>query len=203
MTYSREELDWIEAEWALNLHGRQAFLSREDFAQVQAWDRAGVPAEIVVHALAGFFERRAKRPRPRAFLALAHVDCDVAKAMKLRESLVRAGPAAPAAGWDGVREPLASNPRAVSAFQAWAALKAASPSPDAPGFLDHFDREREAFRRLVELAAEALGPAAGDLERQLRGRLAKAELAEGGALWKRAWNHHWGRMVCEAWGIPS
>ncbi len=203
MTYSREELDWIEAEWALHLHGRQAFLSREDFAQVQAWDKAGVPAELLVHALATFFERRAKRPRPKGFLALAHVDKDVTKAMKLRESLVRAGPAAPAAGWKGVREPLATNPRALAAFEAWAGLKAASPGPDSPGFLDHFDREREAFRGLVELAAEALGPAAEELKAGLRTRLAEAELAEGGALWKRAWNHHWGRLVCEAWGIPQ
>lgn len=203
MKYSDEELDWIGAEWAFHLHGRQAFLSREDFQQVKAWEAQGVPAELVVHALAGFFERRAKRARPRAFVALAHVDKDVAKAMKLRESLVRAGPAAPTGGWSGVKEPLRSDPRAKAAFEAWAARRAGSPAPDAPGFLEHFDLEREAHRRLVELAALALGGSAEELAARLRTRLSEAQLEAGGALWKRAWNHHWGRLVCDAWGIPS
>lgn len=204
MTYSREELDWIEAEWAIHLHGRQAFLSREDFQQVQSWEAQGVPAELVVNALAAYFERRAKRARPRAFVALAQVEKDVAKAMKLRGSLLKAGPAlAAAAGWDTVKEPLRSDPRALAAFEAWAALKAASPAPDAPGFLEHFDLEREAFRRLVEQASSILGGAAEELQSGLRTRLAEARLEEGGTLWKRAWNHHWGRLVCEAWGIPA
>lgn len=202
MTYSREEIDWIEAEWALHLHGRQAFLSREDFTQLQAWEAAGVPAEVVVHAFAAWFERRARRPRPRAFVALSHLDKEVAKAMTLRERLAQAGPAAASsAGWAEVQEPLRSDPRAKAAFDAWNALKAASPAPDSPGFLEHFDREREAFRQLVDQAGEALGPAASALEARLRVRLAEAELEEGSSLWKRAWSHHWGRTVCEAWGI--
>ena len=204
MNYTREELDWIEAEWALHLHGRQAFLSREDFEQVKAWEAKGVPAELVVYALAGFFERRAKRARPRAFVALSQVEKDVAKALKLRESLIRAGPAAgSASGWSAVQEPLRSDPRAQAAFDAWALLKASSPAPDSSGFLEHFDREREAFRRLVELAADSLGAAAEELRARLRLRLAEAKLEEDGTLWTRAWNHHWGRMVCEAWGIPQ
>lgn len=203
MTYTREELDWIEAEWALHLHGRQAFLSREDFVQVQAWEAAGAPADLVVNALAAFFERRSKRPRPRAFVAMAHADKDVAKALQLRRSLAKAGPAPAGAGWDAVKEPLRSDPRARAAFDAWAALKAAAPAPDAPGFLDHFDQERLAHRALVDLAATALGPAAGELRAALEARLRQAELSEGGALWARAWAHHWGRMVCEAWGLPA
>jgi hypothetical protein len=204
VNYSREELDWIEAEWAIHLHGRQAFLSREDFEQVKAWEAQGVPADLVVNAMAGFFERRAKRPRPRAFVALSHVEKDVAKAMKLRASLVRAGPLpASTTGWSEVKEPLRSDPRALVAFDAWATLKASSPSPDSAGFLEHFDREREAFRRLVDLAAGTLGIAAEDIRVRLRTRLAEAKLDEEGSLWKRAWSHHWGRMVCEAWGIPQ
>jgi cell division septation protein DedD len=124
--------------------------------------------------------------------------------VKLRESLVRAGPAAaPVSGWSEVKEPLRSDPRAKAAFEAWAACKASSPSPDAPGFLEHFDREREAYRRLVDLAALALGGSAQELSARLRGRLSAAKLEEGGALWKRAWSHHWGRLVCETWGIPE
>lgn len=204
MIYTREELDWIEAEWALHLHGRQAFLSREDFEQVKAWEVKGVPADLVVHALAGFFERRAKRARPRAFVTLSQVEKDVAKAMKFRESLVRAGPAAALTSeWNSVKEPLRSDPRAQAAFDAWTRLKASSPAPDSSGFLEHFDREREAFRRLVEVAAASLGAAAEDLRAKLRLKLVEARLEEDGTLWTRAWNHHWGRMVCEAWGIPQ
>jgi hypothetical protein len=204
VTYSREELDWIEAEWAIHLHGRQAFLSREDFLQVQAWEGEGVPADLVVHALAAFFERRSKRAKPRTFVALSQVGKDVAKAMKLRENLAKAGPAPGSAReWGGVKEPLGSNPRALAAYEAWAALKAASPPPDSPGFLEHFDREREAFRRMVDLATAALGGAAEELRTGLRGRLLEAGLEEDGILWKRAWSHHWGRLVCEAWGIPQ
>lgn len=204
MNYTREELDWIEAEWALHLHGRQAFLSREDFEQVKVWESLGVPADLVVHALAGFFERRAKRAKARAFVALSQVEKDVAKAMKLRESLVRAGPAAGAVSeWSTVKEPLRSDPKAQAAFDAWTLLKSSSPAPDSPGFLEHFDRERDAFRRLVEHAAASLGAAAEGLGAQLRLRLTEAGLEEDGTLWTRAWNHHWGRMVCEAWGIPQ
>ncbi|HWQ10839.1 MAG TPA: hypothetical protein VN436_17080, partial [Holophaga sp.] len=65
MTYTREELDWIEAEWAYHLHGRSAFLSREDFAQLLVWGEGGVAAELIVNAMEAYFERRAKRPKPR------------------------------------------------------------------------------------------------------------------------------------------
>ena len=37
MPFTREELDWMEAEWAFHLHGRSAFMSREDFLQLQVW----------------------------------------------------------------------------------------------------------------------------------------------------------------------
>ena len=203
MPYTREELDWIEAEWAYHLHGRQAFLSREDFLQVQAWDAEGAPAELVVSAMEAYFQRRAKRPRPRAFSAMAHLGKEVEKALKLRQSLLRAGPAASSSGWEGVGEPLRSDPRARAAFAAWSALKGAAPSPESPGFLDHFDRERGAFLEVVRLAEQALGPAAEDLRQRLSQRLAEAKLEAGTPVWERAWKHHWGRLVCEAWGIGS
>ena len=93
MSYTREELDWLEAEWAFHLHGRTAFLSREDFLQLESWAQVGVSAEAVVAAMGAFFERRAKRTRPRAFVALAHLQRDVDKAVKLRQALARAGEA--------------------------------------------------------------------------------------------------------------
>lgn len=201
MPYTREELDWIEAEWAYHLHGRQAFLSREDFLQVQAWEAEGAPADLLVGAMEAYFQRRAKRPRPRAFSALAHLAKDVARAMQLRQALLRSGPPAAAAGWERVAEPLRADPRARAAFEAWAGLRASAPSPEAPGFLDHFDAERAAFRDLVALAAQALGPGTEALRERLEARLVEARLEPGSPLWERAWKHHWGRLVCEAWGI--
>jgi hypothetical protein len=204
MAYTREELDWIEAEWAYHLHGRSAFLSREDFARLMAWNGRGVPADAIVSAMEAYFERRARRPRPRAFVALSHLDKDLDKVLKLREALQRAEVEAPdTGGWEAVQEPLRSDPRARSAFEAWRRLQAAAPSPDSPGFLDHFDAERKALAELVGLAEAALGPRAEAISADLRERLAASKLQEDTFVWKRAWDHHWSRLVCEAWGIPG
>jgi hypothetical protein len=87
------------------------------------------------------------------------------------------------------------------AFEAWSGLRAAAPGPDSPGFLDHFDRERAAFRELTLVAERALGAEVESLKARLGERLAEARLDPGSAVWERAWKHHWGRLVCEAWGI--
>ena len=204
MTYTREELDWIEAEWAYHLHGRSAFLSREDFAQLMEWDGRVVPADAIVSAMETYFERRAKRAKPRTFVGLAHLAKDVAKGMALREALRRSEVQAPhLEGWEGVLEPLRSDPRARGAFEAWRRLQVSAPLPDAPGFLDHFDAERKALGALVTLAEAALGPRAEALNLGLRLRLLESKLQEGSFVWQRAWAHHWGRLVCEAWGIPA
>jgi hypothetical protein len=204
MSYTREELDWIEAEWAYHLHGRTAFLSREDFTQLLEWNTQGTPAEAIVNAMETYFERRLKRPKPRTYVALAHLDKDLAKVMKLREALRRAEAETPRLeGWDGVLEPLRSDPKARSAFETWRRLQASAPLPDSPGFLDHFDAERKALTEVVKLAEAALGPRAEEVADGLQQRLQESKLQEGSFVWKRAWEHHWSRLVCEAWQIPS
>lgn len=204
MSYTREELDWIEAEWAFHLHGRSAFLSREDFTQAQAWAEAGVPADLVVAAMGSYFERRAKRVKPRGFVALSHLEKDVQKALRFRGALKRAGAERTELGaWNTVAEPLRADPQAQAAFAAWQGLKAAAPDPDSPGFLDHFDAERKAFRALVALAEAALGARREPLEAELAGRLREGGLTEDSVVWRRAWTHHWAQAVCEAWGIPA
>nr|WP_320131314.1 hypothetical protein [uncultured Holophaga sp.] len=205
MSYTREELDWIEAEWAFHLHGRSAFLSREDFTTLQKWDREGLPAETLVACMGAYFERRARRPRGRAFVALEHLEKDVAKALKLRESLKRAGVEAPkVAGWERVKEPLHSDPKARAAFESWAQLHLSAPGPDSPGFLDHFDREREARQALLEVAAERLDPGLhATLSRELEARLREAHIQPDSFVWQRAWEHHWGQAVAAAWGLPA
>jgi hypothetical protein len=202
MPFTREELDWIEAEWAYHLHGRSAFLSREDFLQVQAWEGEGATADGIVGAMEAYFTRRAARPGARTFVAMSHLSRDVAKAVKLRKALLRLdAPAGDPGAWEGVKEPLRSDPRARAAFEAWDALKASAPAPDSPGFLDHFDRERAAFRELIALAEARLGPRREPMAAALAARLKESKLLEGTLVWKRAWDHHWARAVSEAWGL--
>ncbi len=203
MAYSREEKDWLEREWAFRAWGRAGLLSAEDYRQVVAWEAAGVPMDLVVAALNAFFDRREARPKPRTFVALKHLDRDVAKAMKLREAALRAGPALAAdGGWERVKPPLGQDPEARAAYEGWRRLRAAAPSPEAPGYLAHHDREREARAALLARAEAALGPAAEGLRAGLRERLQAADMAEGSLVWTRAWNHHWARLVADAWNLP-
>jgi len=203
MPYSREEKDWLEREWAFRAWGRAGLLSTDDYRQVLAWEAAGVPMDLVVSALNAFFDRREQHEKPRTFVALKHLDRDVAKAVKLRESLLRAGPElAVGKGWDQVKAPLREDPAAKSAFEAWQRLRASAPSPESAGYLAHHDQEREARTALVDLAEAALGPTVEPLRAELRARLLASDMKEGGLVWKRAWNHHWSRLVAEAWALP-
>lgn len=64
MTYSREEYDWIEAEWAFHLHGRSAFLSVDDFQKIKEWEGHSIPPDLIVSAMKRYFERRLKKKDP-------------------------------------------------------------------------------------------------------------------------------------------
>jgi hypothetical protein len=203
MPYSREEKDWLEREWAFRAWGRAGLLSTDDYRQVLAWEAAAVPMDLVVSALNVFFDRREKREKPRTFVALKHLDREVAKALKLREAVLRAGPALAAGkGWEQVASPLKEDPAAKAAFETWQRLRAAAPSPESAGYLAHHDQVREARAALLALAEAALEPGAEDLRSQLRQRLEASDMKEGGLVWKRAWNHHWARLVAQAWALP-
>ncbi|WP_243383735.1 hypothetical protein [Geothrix alkalitolerans] len=203
MSYTREEKDWLEREWAFRAWGRAGLLSTDDYRQVLAWEAEGVPMDLVVSALNAFFDRRGKREKPRTFVALKHLDRDVAKAVKLREAVARAGPELDAGrGWDQVKKPLGGDPAAKAAFEAWQRLRVVAPSPESAGYLAHHDQEREARAALLALAEDALGPAAEGLKTELRQRLEASDMKEGSLVWKRAWNHHWARLVAAAWNLP-
>lgn len=203
MGYTREEKDWLEREWAFRAWGRGGILSTEDYQQVLSWEAADVPMDLVVSALNAFFDRREARAKPRTFVALKHLDRDVAKAVKLRESILRAGPELDAGkGWAQVKAPFRDDPAAKAAFESWQRLRAAVPSPESAGYLAHHDQEREARGVLVALAEAALGPNAEGLRAELRQRLEASDMKEGSLVWKRAWNHHWARLVVAAWDLP-
>ncbi|GLH74652.1 hypothetical protein GETHLI_31540 [Geothrix limicola] len=203
MPYSREEKDWLEREWAFRAWGRAGLLSTEDYRQVLAWEADGVPMDLVVSALNAFFDRREKRDKPRTFVALKHLDRDVAKAVKLRESILRAGPALDAGkGWQQVKAPLREDPAARSAYEEWQRLRASAPSPESAGYLAHHDQIREVRASLLGLAEAALGLQAEALRKDLHQRLEASDMKEGSLVWKRAWNHHWARLVASAWALP-
>ncbi len=204
MAYTREEKDWLEREWAFRAWGRAGLLSTDDYRQVLAWEAEGVAMDLVVSALNAFFDRREKREKPRTFVALKHLDRDVAKAVKLRGAILRAGPGLdPGRDWAQVKVPLHDDPAAKAAFEAWQRLQAAAPSPESAGYLAHHDQEREARATLLVLAEAALGPNAEPLRAELRQRLEAAEMKEGSLVWKRAWSHHWARLVAAAWALPT
>jgi len=106
------------------------------------------------------------------------------------------------AAWAKVAEPLRSDPQARLAFEEWQRVRGLAPSPDSPGYLDHFDSERQAQRALVALAEAALGARAEAVRAELAEGLAKSGIQEGTVVWKRAWEHHWSRKISEAWGLP-
>jgi len=159
--------------------------------------------DLVVSALNAFFDRREQKEKPRTFVALKHLDRDVAKAVKLREAIVRAGPALDLSkGWEQVQAPLRDDPAAKAAFEAWQRLKLLVPSPESAGYLAHHDQEREARAALLALAETALGSGAEALRTELRQRLEASDMKEGSLVWKRAWSHHWARLVGAAWNLP-
>lgn len=203
MPYTREEKDWLEREWAFRAWGRSGLLSTEDYRQVLAWEAAEVPMELVVLALNAFFDRRDKREKPRTFVALKHLDRDVAKALKLREALRRAGPELDVGkDWAQVKAPFRDDPSARAAFAAWQRLRASAPSPESAGYLAHHDQEREARAAMLGLAETALGPRVERFRSELRQRLETVGIKEDSLVWKRAWNHHWARLVAAAWALP-
>jgi hypothetical protein len=205
MEYSPEEWNWLEAEWAYHCFGRTAFFSPEDFRHAKEWAEQGVPADVLVGAFGTFFERRAKRPRPRAFVALAHVKKDVEKAMARRKAIVKAGEAVEADSpeWDQVKAPLKFDPKAKAAFDEWARVRQGAPEPESAGYLEHLDLERKCYMAFVDIAAEQLGPRLAQIEKELADKLRSLEITEGSVVWKRAWEHHLAKNVCAEWGLAN
>jgi hypothetical protein len=40
------------------------------------------------------------------------------------------------------------------------------------------------------------------LREGLRQRLLASDMKEDSLVWKRAWSHHWSRLVADAWKLP-
>jgi hypothetical protein len=197
-------VEWLEREWAYRAYGRAGLMSPEDFQTWRAWEGEDIPVDLVVSALNAYFDRRAKRARPRTFVALKHLAKDVEKAVKLREALRRAGPElAPAEGWEAVKAPLQHDATARAAFETWRRAQAALPDPTDPSYLDRHDEVRSALAALVAAAESALGAAAEPLRAELHARLTAAQLQEASPLWARAWKHHWAKTLLDHFHVPA
>lgn len=204
MAWSREDIEWLEREWAYRAYGRAGLMSPEDYQTWRAWEAGGIAVDLVVSALNAYFDRRDKRARPRTFVALKHLAKDVEKAVKLQDALRRAGPdLAPSQGWEAVRAPLQADASAREAFEAWRRALAALPDPTDPQYLERHDAVRAALAELVARAEAALGAKAEPLRAELRERLRAAELQESSPVWTRAWKHHWAKAVLDHFRIPA
>ena len=111
-------------------------------------------------------------------------------------------PQAPRRSWADDFSIVHQSPDLVAAIADWRKHQASAPSPDSPGFLDHFDENRRRFRKVVKLAEAGLGDECEVLRKKLRQRLVEANLQEGTLVWQRAWDHNWSQIVCEAKEIP-
>ena len=202
MPYTREELDWIENEWSHNLYGRPAFISREDYQQLQTWSDAGVPASDVINAIKVYFQRRAKNSKGRSFVALSYLANDVAKALKLSSTINLTDVLAENSLWNKVKEPMRSDLRGRLLFVTWKRLQISAPSNDSPAFLTYFNDEQKALKELVDYAESQLGDKVEQLQIELRTKLVESNFIEGTISWRRAWEHSWMRIVCDFWHIP-
>ncbi len=205
--YTRQEFDWIEAEWAYGCHGRQTFLSVDDFRQVEQWQAAGIRAASVVEAMTAFFVRLAQRPRRpnRIKLAWIQPELDKAQARQQRFAELPLVKFPATANWDKVIEPLKSDPQAKQAWTQWWFLKFNEPGPDAPGWLDHFDQTRAAEAQLLKLAEAHLDRLSGitNPRSTLALQLSEQGLQKGTDLYTRVWRHHWTRAVFKAFNVPE
>jgi hypothetical protein len=92
-------------------------------------------------------------------------------------------------------------PGAREAFVEWQHTVAQAPAADSPGFLDHFDLERKAFRKVIGLGEAFLGQQALGLKTEVEARLRAANLKPDSLVWRRSMDHHFSRAIAEALGI--
>ncbi len=203
MTYSREEYDWIEAEWAFHLHGRSAFLSVDDFQKIKDWEGHSIPPDLIVSAMKRYFERRLKKERPRSFIALGHIQPDIDKILKLRTALDRHETSDQIRDWNLVKSPLREDPEAQSLFRVWQAKLYALPSAESPIYLDVFKEERQGYKDLIRYAQLQLGDSIESLRIELTEKLKKADLIPGSPVWDRSFDFHWSNLVAEFWKLPA
>ncbi len=203
MTYSREEYDWLESEWAFHLHGRSAFLSVDDFQKIKEWECNLIPPDLIVSAMKRYFDRRSKKERSKSFIALSHIQSDVDKIIKLRTALDRQESTNPIKDWDAVKSPLREDPQAQSLFRAWQYKLCAIPSAESPTYLDAFREERQSYKDLIDYAQQKLEDRAEALKLDLTKKLENADLRPGTAVWDRSFDFHWSNLIAEFWVLPS
>lgn len=203
MTYSREEIDWVEAEWAFHLHGRSAFLSVDDFQKIQEWESQSIPPDLIVSAIKRYFERRAKKERPKSFIALGHIQSEIDKILKLRIALDQHKNLDQLKDWDLVKSPLREDLEAKNLFRIWQDKLHLMPSAESPVYLDIFREERNSYKELIRHAHLKLGDNMEILKIELTKKLKKAGLQPGSAVWDRSFDFHWSNLVADFWKIPT
>jgi hypothetical protein len=118
------------------------------------------------------------------------------KILREAEATKRRGTTRPSCATVGTTRGAGEVPRLLEALER---LRATRPRPGSAGELDHHDREREARAALVT-ALEARMPNQDARKSELERRLVAGGTTPGSLVWRRAWSHHWSRIVLAATG---
>lgn len=207
MPYTRQEYDWIEAEWAYHLFGRTAFLSVEDFSQIEGWDAQSIPADVIISAMDIYFKRRATKPRPRSFLALEYLQKDIDRLTQLRRALdLHRGESSPQDKtlWDSVKPPMKEDPKAINLFTLWSESRSMVPSAESTHYIEAIARVKAARTNLVAYAQSLLMTERREtLNGELIERLKASQLIPETPVWNLAFTHHWAIAILAEWSLED
>lgn len=198
MFYTQNEIDLIEEKWAFHLYGRSAFMSRDDFLQLQDWAKMGIPAEVIVNAISAYFRRRSQRNKKTSFVKLNYLSNDVDQEMKKHLTIFKEKSIVDNNNkdWDLVNKPARFDSHLKFLYEKFKNIQAVKPPLDAPDFLDYFTLEQQAAKDLVKYAERYVKPELELLKQSLYKRLLAANIPEDTIIWDRAWEQHWMHTIC-------
>ena len=145
------------------------------------------PGKTIKHVIYGMLRRPKKQEfdTVRTRIAKAHEAADIAKKSGADRK------------WDGASDALKAIPGAHETYLAWCLSVTEVPSPESAGYLTAHDRERDTRAAMLTMAETAVGHQVEAMRAELEARLAAADMHKGSLVWKRAWNHHWARLVAK------
>ena len=122
---------------------------------------------------------------------------------KGKEAALAAKKAGGGSAWDQASAEFRAVPGSKEALDSYLVLRASFPSPESTGYLTHHGMEREARAAMLAKAEIGLGHKAETLRGGLNQRLIAADMEASSLVWKRAWNHHWARLVAVEAGLDG
>lgn len=106
-------------------------------------------------------------------------------------------------GWSALLPEFRVVPGVREAWVEWRHLHGSAPSPDSPGFLDHLDQEKSAYRKLLAHGETFLGSRAASIKAGVIARLEQAGFKSGSPAWDRASRHNVEYEIKQILGIGA